>query len=249
MTASNPKLCTISVGSLIDVERKFITLCTKGHVIRTVVYTNRRNADGESIYRVGIITAAKCRRTRPKHIGEPTLQFGYTIQLTCNTSTTKTVRFARFTLNNSVESRSGSKLGGAEIILKLHWHKNYFAMSRLSHLLNCWEKVVESKVAGKLKVGNLRASNCLICMAAGEAKISAACLINLAASTSARAAMTLDSPILFCWAADDKEAETSALKMISLIRIPSMVTPHLSATSPTISAISNAIASRSVTRL
>ena len=100
-----------------------------------------------------------------------------------------------------------------------------------------------------LKNENLWASNCLICMAAGEARISVACLINLAASTSARVAMTFDSPSRFCWAADDKEAETSGLKMISLIRIPSMATPHLSATSPTISAISKAIASCSVTRL
>lgn len=86
-------------------------------------------------------------------------------------------------------------------------------------------------------------------MAAGEAKISAACLIRRAASTSARAAMTLDSPMRFCWAAEERDAETSGLKMISLMRMPSMVTPHLSATSPTISAISNAIASRSVTTL
>jgi hypothetical protein len=34
---------------------------------------------------------------------------------------------------------------------------------------------------------------------------------------------------------------------LTLMRMPSMATPHLSATSPTISAISNAIASRSVT--
>jgi len=84
-------------------------------------------------------------------------------------------------------------------------------------------------------------------MAAGDAKISAACLINLAASTSALAAITLLSPILFCWAAELKLAETSGLKMMSLMRIPSIATPHRSAISPTISAISKAMASRSVT--
>ena len=38
-----------------------------------------------------------------------------------------------------------------------------------------------------------------------------------AASTSARAAMTLDSPIRFCCAAEESEAATSAEKMMSLI--------------------------------
>ena len=117
-----------------------------------------------------------------------------------------------------------------------------------------WPFVALKKIKGQngrysVQDEHVQASNCLICIAAGEARISAACLINLAASTSARAAMTLDSPILFCCAADDSEAETSGLKMISLMRIPSMATPHLSATSPTISAISNAMASRSVTTL
>lgn len=79
--------------------------------------------------------------------------------------------------------------------------------------------------------------------------MSAACRINLAASTSARAAMTFDSPTLFCCAAEEREAAISGLKMMSLMRILSIETPHLSATSPTISAISNAIASRSVTTL
>jgi hypothetical protein len=36
-----------------------------------------------------------------------------------------------------------------------------------------------------------------------------------AASTSARAAMTLDSPSRFCCAADESEAETSGEKMMS----------------------------------
>jgi hypothetical protein len=86
-------------------------------------------------------------------------------------------------------------------------------------------------------------------MAAGDARMSAAWRMSLAESTSARAAMTLDSPIRFCCAAEEREAETSGLNMMSLMRIPSIATPHLSATSPTISAISNAMASRSVTTL
>jgi hypothetical protein len=77
--------------------------------------------------------------------------------------------------------------------------------------------------------------------------MSAACLINLAESTSARAAITLLSPSRFCCAALLKLALTSGEKMMSLMRMPSIATPHLSATSPTISAISNAMASRSVT--
>lgn len=38
-----------------------------------------------------------------------------------------------------------------------------------------------------------------------------------AASTSARAAMTFDSPIRFCCAADESEAATSGENMMSLI--------------------------------
>lgn len=61
------------------------------------------------------------------------------------------------------------------------------------------------------------ASSCRICMAAGDARISAACRMRRAASTSARAAMTFDSPIRFCCAADESDAATSGEKMISLI--------------------------------
>src|SRR4051794_18946909 len=57
------------------------------------------------------------------------------------------------------------------------------------------------------------ASRYLICIAGAELRISAACLINLADSTSARAAMTLDSPILFDWAAIESESCKSLLKM------------------------------------
>ncbi len=48
------------------------------------------------------------------------------------------------------------------------------------------------------------ASRYLICIAGAELKISAACLMSLADSTSARAAMTLDSPILLDCAAMDR---------------------------------------------
>ncbi len=61
------------------------------------------------------------------------------------------------------------------------------------------------------------ASSCRICMAAGDARMSAAWRMRRAASTSARAAMTFDSPIRFCCAADDSDVATSGEKMISLI--------------------------------
>ena len=62
-----------------------------------------------------------------------------------------------------------------------------------------------------------RASSWRICMAAGLARISAAWRIRRAASTSARAAITFDSPIRFCWAAEEREAATSAEKIMSLM--------------------------------
>ena len=53
--------------------------------------------------------------------------------------------------------------------------------------------------------------------------------MSLAASTSARAAMTLDSPIRFCVAADERDCWSSTEKLMSLRRIDSMATPHFSA--------------------
>lgn len=74
-----------------------------------------------------------------------------------------------------------------------------------------------------------RASSWRICMAAGLARMSAALLISLAASTSARAAMTLLSPIRFWVAADDRLCWSSAEKVMSLRRIDSIEIPHFSA--------------------
>src|ERR1700761_2227229 len=70
------------------------------------------------------------------------------------------------------------------------------------------------------------ASRYLICMAGAELKMSAACRMSLADSTSARAAMTLDSPILLDWAAMDSESWRSLLKMMSLMSIDSTCTPQ-----------------------
>jgi hypothetical protein len=55
------------------------------------------------------------------------------------------------------------------------------------------------------------------------------CLMSLAASTSALAAMTLDSPIRFWVAADESDCWSSTEKLMSLRRIDSMATPHFSA--------------------
>jgi len=58
---------------------------------------------------------------------------------------------------------------------------------------------------------------------------SAACLMSLAASTSALAAMTFDSPIRFWVAADESDCCSSTEKLISLSKIDSIATPHFSA--------------------
>jgi len=79
------------------------------------------------------------------------------------------------------------------------------------------------------------ASRYLICIAGAEERISAACLISLADSTSARAAMTFDSPIRLDWAAIERESCNSLLKMISLMSMLSTCTPHPDATSSMIS--------------
>lgn len=86
-------------------------------------------------------------------------------------------------------------------------------------------------------------------------------------SPSARAAMTLDSPILFCCAADERDCWSSWLKTIScahkrhqhrflalpgsrfartLMRMDSIETPHFALTPSTIVSISAATASLSV---
>lgn len=53
--------------------------------------------------------------------------------------------------------------------------------------------------------------------------------MSLAASTSALAAITLDSPIRFWVAADESDCCSSTEKLMSLRRIDSMATPHFSA--------------------
>lgn len=88
-----------------------------------------------------------------------------------------------------------------------------------------------------------RVSRYLICMAEDVFKISAASRMSLAESTSALAAMTLDSPILFAWAAEDKDSCNSFVNDRSLIKIDSILTPHNLAAGPMISSISLAIAS------
>ena len=87
-------------------------------------------------------------------------------------------------------------------------------------------------------------SKYLICMAAGVFKISAASLINLADSTSARAMMILASPMRICLAADDRVSCNSLLKMISLMSTDSTLTPHDRAGPAMMFSISCAMASR-----
>lgn len=74
-------------------------------------------------------------------------------------------------------------------------------------------------------------------------RISAASLISFAESTSALAAITFDSPILFACAADDRDSWSSLVKDRSLINMDSILTPHSFAAGPMISSISLAIAS------
>ena len=70
------------------------------------------------------------------------------------------------------------------------------------------------------------ASRYLICMAGAELRISAAWRISFADSTSARAEMTLDSPVRLLCAAMDSESCRSWLKIMSLTSMLSTAAPQ-----------------------
>ena len=74
--------------------------------------------------------------------------------------------------------------------------------------------------------------------------MSAAWRISFADSTSARAAMTLDSPIRLDCAAMERESWSSVEKIMSLINMLSTCTPQPDATSSMISPMDCAISSR-----
>lgn len=97
-------------------------------------------------------------------------------------------------------------------------------------------------VCGALAIP-FKVSRYLICIADCVLRISAASLISFAESTSAFAAMTFDSPILFACAAEDRDSWSSLVKDKSLINMDSILTPHSFAAGPMISSISLAIAS------
>lgn len=82
-----------------------------------------------------------------------------------------------------------------------------------------------------------RVSKYRICIAAGVLRISDASLINFADSTSAWAAITFDSPIRFCFAADDRVSCKSWENLKSFRRMDSTLIPQLLATGVMISRI------------
>lgn len=85
-----------------------------------------------------------------------------------------------------------------DIALELHRHENDLTASRFGHSLHCEATgYFTRRILHGVKY-NSRASSCRICIAAGDARMSAAWRMSLAESTSARAAMTLDSPMRFC---------------------------------------------------
>ena len=74
------------------------------------------------------------------------------------------------------------------------WQKDNLAVGRLGHLLHSFE-ISEGPISHNYQPHYRDVKTYLICIAGALLKISAACLINLADSTSARAAMTLASPV------------------------------------------------------